>query len=72
MVSDSKVAVSWVNKGDFGCLEHVNTVMDIRSGLSAVGGMEVVFDSRIFNSFADCLAKMGSNHDGDFMEWADF
>ena len=35
------------------------------------GGLQVVYESRIFNSFADSLAKMGSNEGGDFVEWSD-
>ena len=37
----------------------------------ARGDIQVTFDSRIFNAFADSLAKMGSNDRGDFVEWSD-
>ncbi|KAK3217841.1 hypothetical protein Dsin_011811 [Dipteronia sinensis] len=60
VVSDSKVAVSWVNGGDFRNLAHVNSVYDIRNNLSSYGLMEIVYKSRTFNSFADSLAKIGS------------
>ena len=71
VVSDSKVAVSWVNSKEFGNVEHVNSIYDIRTILKERGGLQVVFESRIFNSFADSLAKMGSNEGGDFVEWSD-
>ncbi|KAK3211007.1 hypothetical protein Dsin_015713 [Dipteronia sinensis] len=71
VVSDSRVAVSWINKGDFGDMEDSNTILDIRSSLSAFGGLDVVFDSRVFNSLADSLAKMGANQTGDFVDWSD-
>ncbi|KAK2650730.1 hypothetical protein Ddye_018219 [Dipteronia dyeriana] len=69
VVSDSKIAVSLVSKGDFGSMEHSNTILDIRSIISA--RPEVVFDSRMFNSFTDSLAKMGASLVGDFMDWSD-
>ena len=72
VVSDSKVAVSWVNNGDFGNVAQVNAIYDIREILNSSGRIKVVFDSRIFNSFADSLAKMGANLDGDFVVWDDF
>ncbi|KAK3195553.1 hypothetical protein Dsin_026863 [Dipteronia sinensis] len=71
VVSDSKVGVSWVNDGDFGNLAHIQSVYDIRGMLKAAGGMKVSFDYRIYNSFADSLAKMGSSRAGDFAEWGD-
>ncbi|KAK2638181.1 hypothetical protein Ddye_025976 [Dipteronia dyeriana] len=72
IVSDSKVAVSWANNGDFGNINCVNSIYDIRGIMSSLGGLEVVHDSRAFNSFADSLAKMGSNNCDDFVEWWDF
>ena len=71
VVSDSKVAVAWVNKGDFGNVEHLQMVYDIRSILLEAENIKVIFDLRIFNSFADSLAKMGSSNQGDFVEWGD-
>ncbi|KAK3206432.1 hypothetical protein Dsin_020478 [Dipteronia sinensis] len=71
VVSDSKVAVSWVNDEDFGNIGHINSIYDIRSSMSYFGSLEVVYDSRAFNSFADSLAKMGSSIVGDFVEWGD-
>ncbi|KAK2637917.1 hypothetical protein Ddye_025712 [Dipteronia dyeriana] len=72
IVSDSKVAVSWVNNGDFGNINCVNSVYDIRDIMSSLGGLEVVHDSRAFNSFVDSLTNMGSNNCDDFVEWGDF
>ena len=71
IVSDSKVAVSWVNKGDFGNVNQVKDIYDIREKLQDLNFVKVVFDSRIFNSFADSLAKMGANARGDFVDWGD-
>ncbi|KAK2662554.1 hypothetical protein Ddye_001128 [Dipteronia dyeriana] len=71
LVSDLKVVVSWVNNGDFGNIGCVNAIYDIRSAMRILGGVEVVYDSRAFNSFADSLAKMGSSERGDFVEWRD-
>ncbi|KAK3193092.1 hypothetical protein Dsin_024402 [Dipteronia sinensis] len=39
VVSDSIVAVVWVNKGDFGSVENANIIRDIRSSLSKAGGV---------------------------------
>ena len=69
IVSDSKVAVSWINKGDFGSLEHFSLISFIRQQLEIMKGFEVVHASRSYNSFADNLAKMGSNSCGDFLHW---
>ena len=71
VVNDSKVAVGWVNNGEIGNVAHWNDVLDIREILNSHGHLKVVFDSRIFNSFADSLAKMGANSDGDFVVWGD-
>ena len=71
VVSNSKVAVSWVNQGDFGNVAQVKTIYQIRESLKSAGCIKVVFDSRIFNSSADSLAKMGANRTGDFVEWGD-
>ncbi|KAK2662296.1 hypothetical protein Ddye_000870 [Dipteronia dyeriana] len=71
VVSDSKVVVSWVNKGDFGNVSQVKTILEICGILKSVDGLEVVFDSRIFNSFADSLAMMGSSMSEDFKELGD-
>ena len=71
IVSDSKVAVSWVNKGEFGNVNQVKDIYDIREMLKHLKFVKVVFDSRIFNSFADSLAKMGANAMGDFVDWGD-
>ncbi|KAK3199199.1 hypothetical protein Dsin_022614 [Dipteronia sinensis] len=61
VVSDSKVAVAWINNEDIGNLAHINSIYDIRSCMSTFGSLEVVYDSRAFNSLADSLAKMGSS-----------
>ncbi|KAK2651543.1 hypothetical protein Ddye_011399 [Dipteronia dyeriana] len=65
------LTVSWVNSSNFGSLDHVNTIYGIRSLLNSVKGLKVIFDSRIYNSFANSLAKMRSNSYGDFVDWGD-
>ena len=72
VVSDLKMAVSWVNNGDFGHLAQVQSIHEIHGMLKSAGCIKVGFDSRIFNSFADSLAKMGSSSSGDFVEWGMF
>ena len=71
VVSDSNVAISWVNQGDFGNVALVQTIYEIRKMLKSVGCIKVAFDSRIFNSFTDSLAKIGANRSGDFVERGD-
>ncbi|KAK2651333.1 hypothetical protein Ddye_018822 [Dipteronia dyeriana] len=71
VVSDSKVAVSWVNNSDFGNITQTNSIMDIRNIINSIGGM-AIFDHGIFISFADCLAKMVASTSGDLIEWEEF
>ena len=65
------MAVSCVNQGDFGNVAQVKEIYDIREILKESNHVKVMFDSRIYNSFADSLAKMGANLAGDFVEWGD-
>ncbi|KAK1567980.1 hypothetical protein Q3G72_018942 [Acer saccharum] len=69
IISDSMVAVSWVNGSEFGSLNHVNLIYDIRSLLHFLGGTVVGYNSRSSNNFADCLAKKASNREEDFVTW---
>ncbi|KAK3188251.1 hypothetical protein Dsin_027812 [Dipteronia sinensis] len=69
IVSNSKVAVSWINNEDFRSIEHVSMISYIREQLKTLGGLEVVHASRMFNSFADNLAKLGSGLNDDFLHW---
>ncbi|KAK3206963.1 hypothetical protein Dsin_021009 [Dipteronia sinensis] len=72
IVSDSKVAVSWVNnRDDFGSLKHVDLIYDIREFMKVLKGIDVVYNPRHRNSFADNLAKMGSSNIGDRLVWGD-
>ncbi|KAK2640472.1 hypothetical protein Ddye_028267 [Dipteronia dyeriana] len=71
MVSDSKVAVVWVNREDFGNMAHINSIYDIRTCMSDCDSLEAVYDSRAYNSFTDSLEKMGSSRTGDFVMWGD-
>ncbi|KAK2640837.1 hypothetical protein Ddye_022600 [Dipteronia dyeriana] len=70
VISDSKVAVSWINNKDFGSLYHVNSIYYIQSIMKEWGGMEVVHDSRWYNSFTDNLAKLGSSSNDDVLHWS--
>ena len=53
-------------------IAQIKVIYDIREILKESKHVRVVFDSRIFNSFADSLAKMGANLAGDFVELSDF
>ncbi|KAK3197913.1 hypothetical protein Dsin_021328 [Dipteronia sinensis] len=69
--SDSKVVVSWVNNEGFGSLKHVNTIYEIQGILRFLSNIEVIYNPRSSNSFADMLAKNGSSQSGDFVFWSD-
>ncbi|KAK3210686.1 hypothetical protein Dsin_015392 [Dipteronia sinensis] len=71
IVSDSKVAILWINEEGFKNLSLVNMVYDVRSYLATLGGTVVSFVPRASNSFADSLAKLGSSMSGDFIQWGD-
>ncbi|KAK2643404.1 hypothetical protein Ddye_025167 [Dipteronia dyeriana] len=60
IASDSKVAVSWINNGGVGNI----SLVDIMCKLDALGGTVVSYNPRSSNSFADDLAKKGSNQIG--------
>ena len=70
-MSDSMEAVTWVNDEDFGNLNMVDIIYDIRSCLSLLKNISVQHISRDSNSVADSLAKRGSSHlmDMDEIEW---
>ncbi|KAK3183579.1 hypothetical protein Dsin_030865 [Dipteronia sinensis] len=70
IISDSIVAVSWVNGSGFGCLKHVKLIYDIRNLLRFLGRISVSHNIRSSNSFADSLAKKGSNMEGDSVNWS--
>ncbi|KAK2656842.1 hypothetical protein Ddye_009894 [Dipteronia dyeriana] len=53
-------------RSDFGILQMVNFVYDIRQFLN-----DIKFMPRAFNSCADSLAKAGSHGEGDILEWGD-
>ena len=71
IVSDSLVAVSWINNEGFGSTEHAQTIYDIREVLANSGSISVAYGSRVFNSSADFLAKKGSRCSNDFVTWSD-
>ena len=70
VVSDLKVAVSWVLDEGIGNLDNVEIIFDIRECLKVLPKMSIVFSSRASNSFADSLAKRGSTVDVDLEEWS--
>ncbi|KAK2644836.1 hypothetical protein Ddye_020031 [Dipteronia dyeriana] len=72
IIIDSKVAVSWINNMEvYGSLKHVELIYNIRGFSKFLGGVPVVYNPRHTNSFADSLAKMGSNMMEDRLEWGD-
>ncbi|KAK1550760.1 hypothetical protein Q3G72_024390 [Acer saccharum] len=71
IISDYKTAVSWVQDGGFGSINHVNAIYDIRCNLEKLVNTKIMFNSRASNSFADMLAKNGSNMGNDVFVWRD-
>ena len=69
IVSDSLVAVTWINSENFGSLKHVQLVYSIQDFMRKHGNLWVRFCSRASNSFADSLAKKGANREGDVIQW---
>ena len=69
IVSDSKVAVSWIHDDQCGSLDHVDLVYDIQNFLQVFVGLWIQFSSRDSNSFVDGLMKLGSNSNADRLEW---
>ncbi|KAK3223555.1 hypothetical protein Dsin_010580 [Dipteronia sinensis] len=68
---DSKVVVSWINSDNFGSIDHLNILYDIRCFIHFLGRVNVCFSPRSTNSFADKLAKLGSSNIGDKVVWGD-
>ncbi|KAK3222181.1 hypothetical protein Dsin_009206 [Dipteronia sinensis] len=69
IISDSKVAVSWINSEGLGSLKHIKLIYEIRSLLNNLHNARVLFNSRASNSFADSLAKKGSAMEKDCLIW---
>ncbi|KAK2652029.1 hypothetical protein Ddye_011885 [Dipteronia dyeriana] len=57
IMSDSKIAVSWINNVGFGSITRVQTIYDIRKCLEDFGTITILFCARDFNMVADQLAK---------------
>ena len=70
LVSDSKVAVSWVLGEGIGNIDNWESIYDIKECLKVLPRLSVVFSSRASNSFTDNLAKRGSMAVEDLMEWS--
>ena len=67
--SDSRMAVNWILGGDFGNLEVLDVILDIRSMLRGFRNLSIGYVSRSANVMADSLAKRGSRMEGEFIEW---
>ncbi|KAK3188625.1 hypothetical protein Dsin_028186 [Dipteronia sinensis] len=70
IVSDLKVAISWVYKEGFRSLIRVDVIYDNNSKLKCISDTIVVFNPRSSNSFTDMLARRGSSLVGDTLEWS--
>ncbi|KAK3204962.1 hypothetical protein Dsin_019008 [Dipteronia sinensis] len=70
IVSDSMVAVFWINDEVIGCIQHANKVYDCRELMRNHGGLKLSFSSRKSNSLADLLTKKGSRKEGDMVHWS--
>ncbi|KAK1583176.1 hypothetical protein Q3G72_021590 [Acer saccharum] len=57
IVSDSRSAVSWINSDNFGNLNLVNFVYDIRNCIQSRVGISIIPTNREVNSLSDSLAK---------------
>ncbi|KAK1581558.1 hypothetical protein Q3G72_006970 [Acer saccharum] len=62
--------VNWINSDYFRSLEHIQMVYDIRESMRTHGNISVTYCSQSSNSYADDLAKKGSNMVGDVMHWS--
>ncbi|KAK2650615.1 hypothetical protein Ddye_018104 [Dipteronia dyeriana] len=71
IVSDSRIAVAWVNDKDFGNLKLVQTIYDIRSMLKALSSTSIIYMPRYSNFLADSLAKRGCSLDGGIVDWCE-
>ena len=70
IISDSKMAVSWINDDGIGSIKFVNIVLDCRDFIKSHGGIFVSYNSRSTNSVADSLAKQGSSSAENFIQWS--
>ena len=69
IVSDSKIAVEWINGDNVGRVDHINLVYSIRDALRIHGSLKISFSLRASNSYANSLAKNGSREGGDLFHW---
>ncbi|KAK3206815.1 hypothetical protein Dsin_020861 [Dipteronia sinensis] len=67
IISDSKVAASWVNNDGFDSIKRVNTIYDIRHMVNSSGNFSIIFNPKAANSFVDMLAKNRASYSGDFI-----
>ncbi|KAK3193141.1 hypothetical protein Dsin_024451 [Dipteronia sinensis] len=57
-VTDSKVAISWINYGGIGSVKHILIIYDIPGYLNSLTQAQVAFGPRAFNFLADSLEKV--------------
>ncbi|KAK3199765.1 hypothetical protein Dsin_023180 [Dipteronia sinensis] len=71
IITDSKSAVAWIKESEFGNLQLVYLVYDIRLFLKSSYGFDLRYMPRESNSMVDSLAKVGSSGGWDRLEWGD-
>ncbi|KAK3199575.1 hypothetical protein Dsin_022990 [Dipteronia sinensis] len=69
ILSDSKVVVSWINDDNFGSINHIEVLYDIRNFLQSLAKVQVKFMPRELNHEANGLATFGSSEGGDRFVW---
>ena len=69
IVSDSTLAVSWV-EGSVSAIESCDhAIADTQRLMGIYGNISVVFNSKSSNRLADFLAKRGADGLGDIQKW---
>ena len=69
IVSDSLMAVSWINSNGVGSWVHSHLIMEIRNLLGILRQAQVEFSPREYNVFTDLLAKKGADGEEDVLDW---
>ncbi|KAK3193144.1 hypothetical protein Dsin_024454 [Dipteronia sinensis] len=72
IITDSKLAESWIKGEDFENLKLVKLVYDIRQYLQGFQDVDIKFMPRSLNALADSLANSGSGNQGDRLVWGVF
>ncbi|KAK3219591.1 hypothetical protein Dsin_013561 [Dipteronia sinensis] len=71
IISDSKSVIAWIKDSEFGNLQLVHLVNDIRLFLKSSYSFDLRYMPRESNSMAESLAKAGSSGGRDRLEWED-